>query len=163
MVAWIQAMSRSTQGSIGLSVDNIYLPVLINLPDRTYLTSSTVQQKRIMQKTFADTNILSWRMDQWPSKIKSGMSGLERERACIKIIVNGMQKCLMDCMMNPTEDEIITISSEHSFREDLEMTPTSCHKTSSIDNELWSNADEMDEPEVNVVDLTAMAVVGLGC
>lgn len=140
MVAWIQCMSKTKTGSIELVVDNIYSPTLINLPDRTFVTAATVEQKRVIQKTFADTNIC-WRMDQWPSKI----------------IINGLQEELMKVLMNPAEAEIISISSEASFVRELEMTPPAEHKTSSVEEEIWSDAQELEDYNSDWVDTTKSA------
>lgn len=135
IVAWFETMKYPKQGTLGLNLDNIYNPILVNMPDKTFVTNPTEEQKRIMQVTFADNNILGWRIDQWPAKIKSGMSKIDREKAVIKIIINGFQAALMEAMMIQTTGDIISISDETSFQNDLIITPSSTK---------WSDADEMD-------------------
>lgn len=138
MVSWLELMKWPAAGTLGLNIDNIYKPIIRNEPDKTNVTNPTENQKRIMQSTFADNNILTWRMEQWPKKIRTGMSDKEREKAVIWIIIEGFQSALMEAMMVQTSGDIISISSENSFRNDLIMSPV---KTSSTN---WSEADEMD-------------------
>lgn len=136
MVAWIMAMQKTKNGTMGLNVDNIYTP------SRDILTVPSSQQKMDIQVTFADNNILLWRMDSWPKKIRSGMSQVDRERALIRSCIENMQDELMR-YMNMVSD-VISVSSENSFQNDLILSPTTACKTSSENGTKWTTDDEMD-------------------
>lgn len=160
MVGWLQSMQKTKNGTMVVLFDNIYTPKIINLPDRTCMMTPDFTQQRTMQVCFADNNILLWRMDSWPKKIITGMTSINKDHVMIRQFVEYLQDKLMKFMSMAVE--VISVSSEHSFMNDLKMSPSTEHKTSSENGLRWTTDDEIDgyETETNYSDMDVFSDPG---